>query len=96
VVFGEGLAYNVALIVPRGEAADPQIGQAIAAANARLPDYARVAAWRLIPLNDFSASGCLTDNGRPRRSQVTERFATDLEALYTQVREQTYATIRQA
>ncbi len=96
VVFGEGLAHNVALIVPRGEAADPQIDQAITAANARLPDYARLSAWRLVSVNEFSAAGCLTDNGRPRRSRVTERFATDLEALYTQVREQTYATIRQA
>jgi long-subunit acyl-CoA synthetase (AMP-forming) len=96
LVFGEGLAQNVALVVPRGEAGDVQVDQAIAAVNARLPDYARVGAWRLIPLHEFSAAACLTDNGRPRRAQVTHRFALDLEGLYTQVRDRTYATIRQA
>jgi long-subunit acyl-CoA synthetase (AMP-forming) len=96
VVFGEALPQNVACIVPRGEADEGQIQQAVDAVNARLPDYARIGAWRLIPLNDFAASGCLTDNGRPRRSQIEQRYAGELETLYEQVKERTYAALRKA
>jgi long-subunit acyl-CoA synthetase (AMP-forming) len=96
VVFGEALAENVACIVPRGDADAARVAEAVNSANARLPDYARIGAWRMIPLNEFAAAGCLTDNGRPRRVQVTERYAEELESLYAEVKERSYAAIRQA
>ncbi len=96
VVFGEALPGNVALLVPRGAPTDQQVQQAVDAANGRLPDYARIAAWQSIPAADFERSGCLTDNGRPRRREVASRYAANLETLYAQIKERTYAALSQA
>jgi pyrroloquinoline quinone (PQQ) biosynthesis protein C len=69
MVHGEGAAALGALIVPRSATAD--IAGAVAAANALLPVYARVAAWRVVapftPLN-----GHLTGNGRLRRAAIAQ------------------------
>ncbi|MEC3948697.1 AMP-binding protein [Sphingobium sp. HWE2-09] len=67
MVHGDGEARLGALIVPRTPDAD--IDAAVASANARLPDYARIAHWRRVapftPMN-----GQLTGNGRIRRAVI--------------------------
>ncbi|CAN5164241.1 hypothetical protein BH11PSE5_BH11PSE5_26880 [soil metagenome] len=69
MVHGDGEASLSALIVPRNRDAD--IVAAVAAANARLPDYGRIGDWRLVP--PFTPkNGQLTGNGRLRRDKIAK------------------------
>lgn len=69
-VFGEAAAGLCALIVPsRADLPGTALEAAVAGANARLPDYAKVDRWRLVPPFDPSR-GELTGNGRPRRAAL--------------------------
>ncbi len=79
VIFGDGLAQNVALIEPR-PGAEAQLAEQIVALNKRLPDYARVHRW-FVPEQPLSASGLLTPNGRPRRERILQTFATRIQQL---------------
>jgi len=71
LVYGDGLPEPRALITPSRPEAD--LATAVAAANAALPAYARIAGWREVahftPLN-----GLLTGNGRLRRKTIAERW----------------------
>ncbi len=82
-VFGDGQPVNVAVLVARMHADADAVRDAVARCNARLPDYARISAWQLVDPGDFSDAGCLTDNGRVRRSWVAEQFAGTLDDLFT-------------
>jgi len=95
-VFGESLPEAVALVVARGEPSDETIQTAIDAANARLPDYARITLWRRVPLADFAAAGCLTENGRPRRDVIVRQYRGVLEDMYSHIQEQLHAAVREA
>ena len=79
VVFGSAQAWPVALV-----AAPPQVPveARVAAANARLPDYARVR--RVARLDEPLSldNGLLTANGRPRRAAIRERHAALIDSLY--------------
>ncbi len=90
VVFGESLPGNVAVIVPRGAVTDQDLDAAVSTSNSRLPDYARVAAWRRVEPADFRARCCLTDNGRPRRTQVARAYRNLLDQMFIQVVEDTH------
>ena len=83
MVHGEARPYSVAIVSASSDSADTAtIDRAIAAANARLPDYAQVHRW-VRALEPFSLdNGLLTSNGRLRRRQVLERHGMLLEALY--------------
>lgn len=82
-VYGEGLAHNLALLWPLDPHADDHtLEQAVRQANAGLPDYARVHAWRRLPEPLSAAGQTLTANGRPRREQILRRYhalLTDLQ-----------------
>jgi long-subunit acyl-CoA synthetase (AMP-forming) len=75
LVAGEAQAGLVALLVP----SSPMVGAAelaaaVAAANLRLPAYARIARWVRVP--PFTADrGLLTGNGRPRRAAIQTLYA---------------------
>ena len=74
-VHGEALAANVAVIVARGaERSDADIDAAVAAANAALPDYARVQRWLRADEAFTPHNGLLTANGRLRRAALAERY----------------------
>jgi pyrroloquinoline quinone (PQQ) biosynthesis protein C len=85
MVFGDGRPAPQALLVPAHPHAD--LAVAVAAANAALPAYAQVSAWREVapftPMN-----GLLTGNGRLRRDAIAAvwltgagpDFFTELEA----------------
>ncbi|QID16251.1 long-chain fatty acid--CoA ligase [Nitrogeniibacter mangrovi] len=81
-VFGEARPFNCAVVVPAPGAAPARIEQALARANDRLPDYARVHAW--VPATEpFSlANGMCTANGRPRRNVIGQRYAAHIAAVY--------------
>ena len=74
-VFGEASARLSALVVPTAgsESPDP-IAAAVGAANARLPDYARIDRWMTVP--PFTAQdGLLTSNGRLQREAIARKYS---------------------
>lgn len=80
VVGGEAQAAPNAVLVPLPGAGDAELAAAVAAANLRLPDYARIGRWQRSP--PFSAAnGLATGNGRPRRDAILARFAATSAAL---------------
>ncbi|MFD2577693.1 AMP-binding protein [Novosphingobium colocasiae] len=89
MVHGDGRPSPEALIVPAQPQAD--IANAVAAANATLPAYAQVAAWREVahftPLN-----GMLTGNGRLRRKAIAAALLDREPAFIHQLEA---ATVRQ-
>ena len=81
-VFGEARPWNVALIVPRGNATATQIDQAIGDANLVLPDYARVKCWLQADTPFLPQNGQLTANGRLKREAIQAQYHTAIENLY--------------
>ncbi|AGZ35551.1 MAG: AMP-binding protein [Pseudomonas sp.] len=81
-VHGEHLPHNLALLWPLDpSASDEAIEQAVRQANAGLPDYAQVHAWRRLPESLSVAQQTLTANGRPRREHILQRY----ESLLTEI-----------
>jgi len=84
-VYGEALPVNVALIVPRSPAFRvTDIEEAIAQANSRLPDYARIGPWLTASEPFTPDNGLLTSNGRLRREQIIEHYRPALLGLLTE------------
>lgn len=79
-VFGEGRPWNVAVIVPRGDAT--QVEQAIKEANLVLPDYARVKCWLPATAPFLQQNGQLTANGRLKREAIQTQYQAAVEKLY--------------
>jgi long-subunit acyl-CoA synthetase (AMP-forming) len=79
VVLGDGQPALAAVLWPaRAQAADDELAQAVARANARLPDYARIASWLRGRAPFTAASGMATVNGRPRREAIAQLHGDDL------------------
>ena len=81
-VFGEARHFNVAVIVQRAGADDAQVEAAVAAANARLPDYARIGRWLLADEPFTVDNGLWTGTGRPRRTHIFARYQNQIEQIY--------------
>lgn len=81
-VFGEARPWNAAIIVTRGTPAEDDIAQALADANRRLPDYARVRRWIPADAPFTPANGQATANGRLRRAVIRGVYQTRLDQLY--------------
>ncbi len=79
-VFGEARPWNAAVIA--SAVSDSEIDAAIAAANAELPDYARVRRWLRAAAPFTPANGQATANGRPRRTAILDAYGARLDALY--------------
>jgi long-subunit acyl-CoA synthetase (AMP-forming) len=83
LVCGEARPWLVALVSPAHPAVTrEEIGQAIAKANSRLPDYAQVRDFVLADEPFTFANGALTANGRLRRAPLLATHAGAIEALY--------------
>lgn len=81
VVFGDGEPALSAVLWPlRADLPDAALQAAVDAANATLPDYARVRHWLRSPHAYSAASGLATANGRPQRAAIAERHAEALRA----------------
>jgi long-subunit acyl-CoA synthetase (AMP-forming) len=79
VVFGDGEPALSAVLWPmQTEADDATLQAAVDAANATLPDYARVARWTRGRTAFDVRSGLATANGRPRRDAIQQRHAEAL------------------
>ena len=84
LVFGEARPWLGAVVVPAADASDGAVAAAVAAANGRLPDYARVARWFRADSPFTFAGGELTANGRPVRDVVLARYGAQIESLYSE------------
>ena len=85
MVHGEARPHAVALVEPMNEGVtDEEIERGIAAANARLPEYAQVRHWARAPEPFTFQNGLLTSNGRLRRDAILERHGALLAPLYDQ------------
>ncbi len=83
LVLGEARPYAVAIVSANRDGADgATIDRAIAAANARLPDYAQVRRWIRATEPFTLENGLLTSNGRLRRREIELRHGALLDALY--------------
>lgn len=83
IVSGEGRPWPCALIYTASPAVTAkELGRAVASANERLPDYAQVRKWALLPRALSFADGSLTANGRPRRDVIATRHAAVIDELY--------------
>ncbi len=83
-VFGEAQPTNIAVLsTPPGVAPDA-VAQAVATANAQLPDYARVGAWLMADAPFSPANQQLTANGRARRTEILAAYGPRIDALYQQ------------
>ena len=81
-LYGEALAANVAVIVPRGgELADAELQAAIDQVNAGLPDYARVHHWLRAAQPFSEANGLATANGRLRRTALLPYYQSAIDEL---------------
>jgi acyl-CoA synthetase (AMP-forming)/AMP-acid ligase II/pyrroloquinoline quinone (PQQ) biosynthesis protein C len=87
-VFGEARPQLCAVLVPRDAAAtDASIAAEVRRANARLPDYARIAHWLRADTAFAAADGLATANGRARRDAIWSRYAERLDSLYDTIPE---------
>ena len=81
IVCGDGENTLSAVIVPFRDVVPATLASAIARANSRLPDYARIGHW--ITTTPFTAeNGLATGNGRPVRSSILNHYAAELTACY--------------
>jgi long-subunit acyl-CoA synthetase (AMP-forming) len=80
-VFGEGRPQLCAVLVPAPAASDAAIAAQVGAANARLPDYARITQWVRAESPFAPHNGLATANGRVRRDAVWERYRERFDAL---------------
>jgi long-chain acyl-CoA synthetase len=76
VVFGDGQPALSAVLWPTRAGADLQA--AVDAANAALPDYARIARWTAGRAAFDSTTGLATANGRPQRQAIQALHADQL------------------
>lgn len=83
VIVGEGRPFVSALLLPtKAETPDSVLTALITRINARLPDYARIGAWRKLTEPFSVTNHLLTANGRPRRAQITDRYAAVIADIY--------------
>jgi long-chain acyl-CoA synthetase len=79
VVFGDGQPGLSAVLWPsRRDAEDAALRVAVDAANAALPDYARIATWTRGRAAFDAHTGLATANGRPQRAAILQRHAAAL------------------
>jgi long-chain acyl-CoA synthetase len=82
MVVGDACPFLAAIVVPRPGAAADSVARDIAAANAGLPDYARIHRFIVASAAFSIANRMLTDNGRLRRDVIATQHAAAIAALY--------------
>ncbi len=82
LVVGESKPHNLALLVGRPKQTLEQMAQAVARANARLPDYAQVRDWIVLETPFTVENGLWTGTGRPRRALIEAQYGAAIEQAY--------------
>ena len=78
MVFGDGDPASAILWPTQPDSTDATLQSAIDAANAALPDYARIARWTRGRAAFDARTGSATANGRPQRGAIQQRHADAL------------------
>ena len=86
-VFGEARPWNLAVLLPAAGHGPEALPAAVAAANRRLPDYARIRAWLAVDTPFSPANGLLTGTGRPRRGAIYAAYRGAIELRYQDCQE---------
>ncbi|MGB5472023.1 MAG: AMP-binding protein [Gammaproteobacteria bacterium] len=73
-VLGNEQAHLLAVLVPSGTNTTASMEAAIAATNARLPDYAQITSWLTAETPFSTASGELAPGGTPRRDVIEQHY----------------------
>jgi long-subunit acyl-CoA synthetase (AMP-forming) len=75
VVIGDGQAHLSAVLVPRDKTVlEKDVAERVKKLNEHLPDYAQIAQWTLFSEGFTSKNGLSTENGRPRRDAIAQKF----------------------
>jgi len=83
IVIGDDRPYCVALVHPRDTTTtDRELANWISSVNLGLPDYARVLAWHRLPEPLTCHDGLLTENGRPKRTNIETKYALEIADVY--------------
>ena len=82
LVLGDARPFNSALIVAMPGATCAQVERAVAEANLRLPEYARITRWHICTHAFTTGEGELSTNGRPRRAIIAAHYRAEIEQLY--------------
>jgi long-chain acyl-CoA synthetase len=77
-VFGEARPSGCAVVFAQPTTGAADIDDAVAAANRRLPDYARVGKWIRTPAPFSVDNGLATANGRLHRTAIHKTYAEEL------------------
>ncbi|MDA9129489.1 AMP-binding protein [Gammaproteobacteria bacterium] len=90
ILLGDAKPYCVALIWLREDNSigvtetNSRINDWIRKVNVGLPDYAQIQAWHRLSEPLQQNPTLMTDNGRPRREAIAQKFAKEVEDLYAQ------------
>jgi long-subunit acyl-CoA synthetase (AMP-forming) len=82
MVIGDAQPFLAAIVVPRTGVSAADAARDIAAANAGLPDYARIGRFICASEPFTIANQSLTENGRLRRDVIAARHDASIAALY--------------
>lgn len=82
MVLGEAQPFNVAILSARNGMDEKHVQQCVEAANAQLPDYARVSRWLLADEPFSVANGLFTATGRPRREAIMKVYGERIKSIY--------------
>ncbi|MCW8995480.1 MAG: AMP-binding protein [Psychromonas sp.] len=83
VVIGDSRPYCCALLVTRSkQIEDSALSQVITSVNQGLPDYAQIKAFIRLKKPMSYEAGLVTENGRPRRQNIVQHYAQQIEAIY--------------
>jgi long-chain acyl-CoA synthetase len=80
VLAGNGRGFLTALIT--GKVPATRVQAALDIVNPEFPHYKQVRAFHVVPEPFTIESGLLTANGKLKRDLITERFRTEIEAMY--------------
>lgn len=86
LVVGDDCPYCSALIFPLPGTEERAVGEWLTFVNAKLPDYAQLREWRLLPAPLTFQRGLLTANGRPRRTDIANTYFDLIDSMYKTAR----------
>ena len=87
IVTGDARSILAAIVVPLPGTGRDELANAMARANAQLPDYARIGPW--IEVAAFTpGNGMATGNGRPVRATILSHYAKDVAARYQETNQE--------
>ena len=83
IVFGDNRPFCSAVLVPRNKSVSSgEVSATIEQINLSLPDYAQIDRWVVAEEPFTFENGMLTDNGRPRRKEISIHYQKQVDALY--------------